>query len=1108
MTDPHTSRRRSRRSIAFLLALGLPLTALTTLALPAATAAADSAPSNEPASEAKAFDIAAQTGERVEILDRREETVEVFANPDGTVTRRQYSTPMWSRYEGVWKKADATMVHRADGTIGPASSTFGIAFSGGGSAPLATMTKVDKQLSLSWPTALPEPVLDGNTALYKSVLPDVDLKVIAEVDGFAEHLIINTPQAAANPAVKSIKLNIATTGVTLTDDADDNLTATDVDGNVVFSAPRPKMWEQPASAGEEPLTGAARVAASADDGQPQTAPVGADLQGNTLTLTPDPTLLATADQFPLVVDPPFTGGHLKKWAVVYAATPGDAYPNGVGWHSGTPSDEPRVGFNGTGATRSFFAMDTDGLAGSDITDAKFALSETHSWGCNASLAGPTELWSTGGISNTPTWDSQKSGMWATKLDSKSYAHGNDDFCPGDKGVEYQSAALTAFVQEAADKGWSALTLGLRADSGYEGNTESFKRFSNSPALEVTYNFKPEVVAGTAKAYEGSWAPGGDGNKQVPCGGVIGRSSIALTARLRDKDSGKVTGEFSVTNSSGVAMSFPSSKVADGQYASVTVPYSKLANGSYTWKVRAKDDEGTTSAYTSSCAFKVDLNGPEGAVKVTDVEGNAVAGAFQARKTARLKLYHSANDIAGFCWNMVVELSASSNRCSNGTWVPVGADHHTAFIDIKPISWPTSTLHVVAYDIAGNHSPLGGDADSLTLSTKKSEFVYAPGKDPGSGLAHADLPGDLTGDGYADMVATDDLNKLRLYSGDGTGKVSSSQTVGTGGWGDALIAHHGDLVDVSSPTAAPDGYEDFVVRLDDNTFWVYGGTGLGTPNFTTRTPLIHRKMDPTDADDWRRVRQIILPGDIDKNETEGHADGNDLITIECTNDACSNAALWLYTGNTFGSPGNHWQNQHEPFSLNTRVNLGIEGWKDYTNLTIGDQVGDTDPDGDGIPEPDEVKGPDGIKDIVARDPGTGQLYLYPGKITNGVYSLGIRIPYGSGGWQYRPHLASQGNIQGTVTTGTYSDPDAGTPITYRQFQPKTDDELGDVWATTPADSNLAIDYIDGTGATKQTTCPSGCLLFYPGVRTSHQYPSHKYPTLVGLSGWDTVITGIF
>ncbi|MEV4334158.1 hypothetical protein AB0K02_27120 [Streptomyces sp. NPDC049597] len=1084
MTDPDKTGRRRRRSIAVLLALGLPLTAVTTLALPTAAAADDSAPPNPPASEAKAYDVAAKTGRRVEILDRREENAEIFANPDGTTTRRQHSTPVWSRKDGVWKKADATMVRHGDGSIGPASPTFGVTFSGGGSGPLATMVKDNKKLALTWPGVLPQPVLDGNTAVYKSVLPDVDLKIIAEVDGFAEHLVIHTPQAAANPELRSIELGISTVGVTLEDDASDNLTAKDASGNVVFSAPRPKMWEEPTATDEQPASGLAAMTATSADDQPQTAPVAADVSGNTLTLTPDPTLLATADQFPLVVDPVFTGGYREKWAVVYSATPSEAYPNGSGWHSGTPSDEPRVGFNGTGATRSFFAMNTNGLAGADIQSATFTVVETHSWGCDASAAGPTELWSTGTITDNVTWNNNGS-LWAAKLDSDSYAHGNPTYCPGTLGHDYTSAALTNYVQQAADSGWGTLAFGLRAGSGYEYDHDSFKRFTNNPALEVTYNFKPEVTS--AKAYEGSWSPGGDGNKQVPCAGVIGNSGIALTATLKDQDGGAVTGEFSVTNSAGSTVSFYPSpsydKVSNGQTASVTMPYANLTNGTYTWKVRAKDGESTYSSYTSSCAFTVDRIGPKDSVTVTNADGTALNDKYPARKTARLKLKNTATDIAGFCWTLDLYLSASSTRCANGNWVNVGADGLSATVDVTPSGWPSSTLHVVAYDKAGNHSPLGKGADEVILSTNKSEFVYGPGKDPGTGIALRDLPGDLNGDGYGDMVATDDAGKLRLYAGDGTGKVAAAQTVGLSGWTGALIAHRGDLGDFTSPTAPPDGYEDFVVRLSNNKLYVYGGTGLGTPAPDTRRELIHPSVDS--APDWRRIRQIIMPGDIDQNSTEGHVGGNDLITIECVDDTCTNAALWLYTGNTLGTPPNNWQDQTAPFDLGSRVNIGLHGWKDYTNLAVGDQNGD------------------GVQDLVARDPSTGQLYLYPGQINNGVFSLGTRSVYGTASWQLRPHLASPGNVQGTVSTASYSDPDAGTSITYRQFQPTANETHGDLWATTPADPDLTVSYVDDNGTAKTTTCPTGCLLFYPGGPTTH-----RPPRLVGLSGWNTSITGIF
>ncbi|MGW4547482.1 hypothetical protein ACWEN4_14005 [Streptomyces violaceorubidus] len=46
-----------------------------------------------PSSADKAARLAVEAGEPVEIIDRREENAETFANPDGTTTRRQYAAP-------------------------------------------------------------------------------------------------------------------------------------------------------------------------------------------------------------------------------------------------------------------------------------------------------------------------------------------------------------------------------------------------------------------------------------------------------------------------------------------------------------------------------------------------------------------------------------------------------------------------------------------------------------------------------------------------------------------------------------------------------------------------------------------------------------------------------------------------------------------------------------------------------------------------------------------------------------------------------------------------------------------------------------------------------
>ncbi|MFJ3765026.1 hypothetical protein ACIPQJ_11875 [Streptomyces sp. NPDC090082] len=1046
----------------------------------------------------------------MEIIERREETAEFFANPDGTTTRRSYATPKWTRFEGQWRQADTTLVKNSDGSIAPTAPVFSIAFSGGGSQPLAAMVKEGKRLALSWPGTLPEPVINGDTATYRSVLPGVDLKLIAEVDGFAQHLVVNTPEAAANPALRSIELGVQTDGVTLAETADHQLLAKDEAGEIVFSAPAPKMWEQPAAAPEGQQTAAAGMSTmmtsveTSESESLDSAPVAADVSGDTLTLTPDAGLLATADQFPLVIDPPFSGGYREKWAVVYSATPDGAYPDGAGWNSSTPADEPRIGFNGDGNTRSFFAMNTNGLEGATILDSKFAVIQTHSWACDASTTGPVELWSAGGIGTTPTWRTQ---VWGSRLASNSFPGFNATYCPqNEPGHEFTGTALKEYVQQAADNSWGTLVLGLRVPDSYLGNVNSFKRFRNNPVLEVDYNYKPQVNA--SAAYEGSWVPSGDGNKPVPCGTAIGNSGIALTAKVTDRDGGKVKAVFSVKNSRGTAVSFAPKMnyqwVTSGQWASATMPVG-LADGTYTWSVYADDDEGPTSASTASCSFTVDSKGPSGPVTVLNTDGSAadedgttinpdgsrrLKDQYPARKPVTLRLTHPTADVVGYCWSDHY-VSVDNGLCSNGTWVNAGTDaKNTATVTFTPATYPHSIIYAVAYDAADNHSPIDGGKEAVQLSTTKSEMVYEPGITPyTTGTYPHDRRGDLNGDGYSDFVATDTDGKLSLYAGNGTlGTPAAGKIVGTGGWSGSLIAHGGDLQNLLSPTGGPDGYEDFLVRLyvkdDDGKYryklFLYPGNGMGSPWVYSRQEITHSAQE-----DWLGLRQIVMPGNIDGKP------GNDLITVECiwgdpkARTSCVNAELRLYSGRAAADGG---QDQTAPFSATSTV-LGTGGWRDFTNLAV-----------------DDING-DGVGDLVGREPATGKLWLYPGKLTGGCPACTLSFPfadrkeYGSGGWTQRPYLTSPGNIQGTVKAVTFDD--EGTPSVFKQFEPTANESYGDIWATTPADPDTPVEYMDTSGNLTSRLCPTGCLLTYPGGSTRH-----GTPRLAGTGAWATVITGIF
>ncbi|MFJ7269961.1 hypothetical protein ACIQV3_25560 [Streptomyces sp. NPDC099050] len=600
---------------------------------------------------------------------------------------------------------------------------------------------------------------------------------------------------------------------------------------------------------------------------------------------------------------------------------------------------------------------------------------------------------------------------------------------------------------------------------------------SAPGAYAVTPTKPEVTG--AGAFEGNWAPSAEGNKPVPCNGLMGNSGLALTAGLRDNDGGTVTPQFVVTTAAGAAVPVSDvTTVPSGGTATAKVLARNLPTGSYKWKVRAKDQEGAYSAYTAACAFNVDAKAPTNPVTVTKEDGGALT-TQQARTKVRLKFKNTATDLAGFCWSMDRLISVSSTPCAADHWIPLAQGATEAVVEVSPTGRPQSILYALAFDKAGNHSPTGGGVDATVLKTSPASFVYPAGQTPLNRTV-TDLLGDLNGDGFVDLLGPEADGGLRFYAGNGAGRVRP-RVVAESGWQGALIAHGGDFAGFTGPTAAPDGYEDVIARLSDKKLYLYPGNGLGDPSYATR-----RELAPPPglgSTGWGRLQQIIAPGDLDQRTGDGFRKGNDLAVVECVDDACSAARLRVYSGRTL-SDGS--ADQTEPFDFRSPAFTGGTSWKNYTILGIGDQNGD------------------GVKDILARNKSDGKLYLYAGRIAaDGTFGLAPRAAYATGGWlpADRPLIVSRGNAQGTVVGETITSD--GQVIKYDQFQPKAGDERGDVWATTPADPTRVVNYVDGAGKAATTTCPTGCLLFYPGGPTSL-----KAPLLAGASGWATSVTSLF
>nr|WP_307854091.1 LamG-like jellyroll fold domain-containing protein [Streptomyces sp. RG38] len=419
------------------------------------------------ATESEAFAEAEKTGEAVEIASLRGETREVFATPEGELEAREHLRPVWTRTGGGWKRIDTDLAATAGGAVAPKASTMDMEFSGGGDGPLVRMRRAGRELSLSWPTPLPRPEIAGPAATYRSVLPEVDLRLTAQEDGFTQLLVVKTAEAAAGPELARLQLEMDTQGLSVAKTDEGGLQALDRGAQgAVFEASKPMMW---------------------DSGPGGLAPVEVEVPAgqNAVALTPDADVLKGEDTvYPVYIEPQWYSPRASAWTMVskYRANSpqwkfngeSDAGMGYCGWSSCDPHDTKRL----------FYRIPTSRFAGTSILSAEFVVRNTWSASCAARTV---ELYETKGISSSTTWaDQDNSGFWPRKLASESFAYGHAGCAAKDVGFNVKSA-----VQAAADREDVSMTFGLRAASESDGN--AWKRFSDKAYLRVRYNRPPAQI---------------------------------------------------------------------------------------------------------------------------------------------------------------------------------------------------------------------------------------------------------------------------------------------------------------------------------------------------------------------------------------------------------------------------------------------------------------------------------------------------------------------------------------------------------------------------------------------------------------------------------------
>ncbi|WP_443062774.1 LamG-like jellyroll fold domain-containing protein [Streptomyces sp. NBC_00390] len=675
----------------------------------AANASSQAPDGDKVLTEAEALAEAKRTGTAVEVMGLRGESREVFATPEGELEAREYLRPVWTRGAGAWKRVDTSLAVTDRGVVAPKATTAEVAFSGGGdSAPLVSMEKAGRVMSLSWPDTLPAPELDGAVATYKSVLPDVDLRMTAQEDGFTQLLVVKTAEAANNPALAELRLQLATDGLDVRTTDEGGLEAVDQGAQgTVFEAPKPFMWDSSAGGGEVSLKAGRMAAAAASDGEPgagesgKLAPVGAEVSadGDELVLTPDTDVLkGSGTTYPVFIDPQWYSERATAWTMAskyWAGSPqwkfngdSDAGLGYCNWSYCAPHDTKRL----------FYQIPVSRYAGKSILSAEFVVRNTWSASCSDRTV---ELWETKPISSSTTWNSQNAaGFWVKELASKSFAYGFTG-C-GARDAEFD---VKAAVQAAANDRDDAMTFGLRAASESDGY--AWKRFSDKAFLRVTYNRPPPQI----KMSQLSMQFGGVCKK--PQDAVRTRSLGTISANdIVDPDGDSIAVQFQAAWDSGdgqgmVARWKPDRTISkpSGSDFTVSLPSSIPENKQVSWYVRSYDGAQSSpwsnAGAATGCYFYYDTQAPKspsissGEYPASNSEDPNDPWYDGMGKYGTFEIKANDSQVTKYWYGLNVDPTAKNEILTTG-----GA---AKTIPLLPAKIGLNTLYVSSLDAAGNKS---------------------------------------------------------------------------------------------------------------------------------------------------------------------------------------------------------------------------------------------------------------------------------------------------------------------------------------------------------------------------------------------------------------------
>ncbi|MFI2352018.1 FG-GAP repeat domain-containing protein [Streptomyces sp. NPDC019443] len=216
--------------------------------------------------------------------------------------------------------------------------------------------------------------------------------------------------------------------------------------------------------------------------------------------------------------------------------------------------------------------------------------------------------------------------------------------------------------------------------------------------------------------------------------------------------------------------------------------------------------------------------------------------------------------------------------------------------VSATGWPSSSLVVPFGDLSGdkcNDLLVRSSSGALTRYDGSCGKAFSPSGPKlalGTGWSIYNTltsPGDLTGDGRADLLARAPGGELYLYADSGAGKLKARVKIGTGWQIYNSVVGAGDL--------NGDTFGDLLARDSAGVLWRYNGTGKGTLSARVKV-----------GSGWQIYNSVSGVGDI---TGDGKAD---LVSRDAA------GVLWRYNGTGTGT-------------FAARVKIG-PGWQTYKALS--------------------------------------------------------------------------------------------------------------------------------------------------------------------------------